>query len=470
MKVYTVAFMGGPLAGVTAEFVASVWSIALEPLPRDVERIATCCILDWIGVALAGANEPLVAMLLAEIEPGANGSCTIVGHAEHASPYNAALLNGAAGDALDFSDTNRAMHGHATATVFPAALAAAEVRGYTGRHVVRAFVLGVEAACRIGRLLSDGMLETPFHPTPVCGVIGAAAAAAALNGLGVSRALSALGIAATQASGLAEASGTMCKPLHAGMSAAAGLLAARLAARGFTAPLRVLEPERGFVRAHTARAVPNAIDASRGAFFIRQTLLKEHAACALAHGSIENVLRLKREHAFNPADIERVTVRIAESSARVCGIAEPRSPLEARFSIGTLVAMAILGRDTGDPASLSETMLASPEMAAIRARVITEGKPGIDVERSELELTLRDGRVLAARTDERDRVADPFKAAATAELDRRCERAVRKFRALAGRVVGGAAAGEIERLVFALETQDSLHSLTRLLSPQAAHV
>src|SRR5262249_10884439 len=155
-------------------------------------------------------------------------ACTVIASSSRASPIDAALLNGVAGDALDYSDCIRAMNGHASATVLPAALAMAEADGRSGHDFIHAFVVGVETACRIGRLLGEAILATRFHPTAVAGPFGAAAAAAHLLKLDEHQWLAAIGIAATNAAGLAASVGTMCKPLHAGTAAANGLLAARL--------------------------------------------------------------------------------------------------------------------------------------------------------------------------------------------------------------------------------------------------
>ena len=174
-------------ADMTAQFVADIRSIAGGDVPADVRNAAKSCILDWVGTALAGAHEPLVEMLLAEILTAPSAPCSVVGRLERTSPQSAALINGAAGDALDFSDCNRTMNGHATATVFPCVLALAERTGAPGEAVLRAFLAGVEAACRVGLMLGTGVLETAFHPTAIAGPLGAAAAGAILLAAGIIR-------------------------------------------------------------------------------------------------------------------------------------------------------------------------------------------------------------------------------------------------------------------------------------------
>jgi 2-methylcitrate dehydratase PrpD len=430
-------------ADMTAQFVADIRSIAGGDVPADVRNAAKSCILDWVGTALAGAHEPLVEMLLAEILTAPSAPCSVVGRLERTSPQSAALINGAAGDALDFSDCNRTMNGHATATVFPCVLALAERTGAPGEAVLRAFLAGVEAACRVGLMLGTGVLETAFHPTAIAGPLGAAAAGAILLRLDGAQFATALGIAATQAAGLADAVGTMCKPLHAGTAAAAGTFAASLAARGFTAPPNALDPGAGFLASHTTRVAADALDASRGAFLLLQTLMKEHAACALTHGSIENMLALKRSAAFAVADVGAIRLEIAASSARICDIVAPRTALEMRFSVRTVAAMALLGFDTGDLTNYNAGIARADAVVALSDRISIDARADLDVAISRATLELRDGRTLTAAWDERNAGGDP---------ERQRTRARAKFSALSAPLLPVADAAGLADRIFALET------------------
>jgi 2-methylcitrate dehydratase PrpD len=386
-------------------------------------------------------------MLLDEIITSPAAPASLIGRPGRTSPQSAALLNGAAGDALDYSDVNRTLNGHATAAVFPCVLAIAESTGASGEASLRAFIAGVEAAARIGLLLGPDHLEMPFHPTAIAGPIGAAAAGAMLLELDAVRFATALGIATTQAAGLADAVGTMCKPLHAGTAAAAGTLAARLAARGFTAAAAALEPDAGFFRAHTTEVVTGALAASHGRFLILQTLLKEHAACALAHGSIANMHALQKRSPFAAEDIAAVRLQIAASSARVCDIVAPRTGLEAKFSVRTVAAMALLGYDTGMPGSFNDDVARAGDIVALRERISVEGRADLDVAESHAAIELCDGRVLEAVSDERDADRDP---------DRRRVRTRAKFAALTAPYLSAQEAAGLETRIFALESARTL--------------
>ena len=157
------------------------------------------------------------------------------------------MVNGAAAHALDFDDVNLAMPGHPSVAILPALLALAEERGSSGADVLTAFVAGYELQCRIGRTIAPGHYDgLGFHATATVGSFGAAAACAHLLGLDADRFATALGIAGTQAAGLKSMFGTMCKPLHAGKAAYHGLMAAKLAARGFTSRTDVHRMRAGF--------------------------------------------------------------------------------------------------------------------------------------------------------------------------------------------------------------------------------
>jgi 2-methylcitrate dehydratase PrpD len=439
----------------TSATIAEIRAIARADLPDDVRAIAKLCILDWIGVAVAGSREPLVQMLIDEADCRAAGACLIVGNKLRAAPVSAALINGAAGDALDFSDCIRAMNGHATATVLPAALAAAETCGSSGRDLLRAFVVGVEAVCRVGRLAGEGILATAFHPTAVLGPFGAAAAAAHLLELDDTQWKAAFGIAATTAAGLAASVGTMAKPLHAGTAASNGLLAARLARRGFTGSNNALGNPVGFLTAHSKAPDLAALQSCRGRFFIRETLPKEHAACQLTHGSIDNMRAIRARERFTCDDIKEVRLAIAESSVRICDIAAPRTGLEAKFSIRTLAAMALLGFKTEELDTFNDALVASPEIAALRDRVTVEGRASLDVAQSLASVALRDGRAFTAQTDERD--IDP-------DLARRAARTAAKFSRVVQPFMSAQAISNAQALVMGLEELGSLDPLFALLS------
>ena len=247
----------------TRSLAGEACAIAYQALPEPVREVARQCVLDYLGCAIAGARDPLVGMLLDEVaEAGGTAQASVVGYSSRLPALSAALVNGAAGHALDYDDVNIAMPGHPSVAVLPGLLALAELRGSSGREVLAAFVAGYETACHIGAVLSPGHYAQGFHSTATIGSFGAAAACARLLGLDAETIATALGIAGTQAAGLKSQFGTMCKPFHAGKAAQNGLLAARLAARGFSSRTDLIECVQGFAATHGPDFSP---EAARGA-------------------------------------------------------------------------------------------------------------------------------------------------------------------------------------------------------------
>ena len=249
---------------ITAELATICRSVRYEDLPAEALYAARQCLLDWLGVTVAGHDEPLARLLREEVsEQGGRAQATIVGSDERVSASQAALVNGATSHALDYDDVLMAMSGHPSVPVWPALLALAELRGAGAREVLAAFVAGIEMEARTGHLVMPGHYATGFHATGTLGAFGAAAACAHLLELTEEQWLHALGIAGAQAAGLKSMFGTMCKPLHAGKAAQNGLLAATLAARGYTSDTTVLESAQGFTATQTTTPHPERALAGR---------------------------------------------------------------------------------------------------------------------------------------------------------------------------------------------------------------
>src|SRR4029077_7913819 len=298
-------------------------AVTYDALPEPVRALARQCVLDYYGVALAGADDPLAKMLLDELsEEGGAAQASVIGHTARLPALSAALVNGAIGHALDYDDVNLAMPGHASVAILPGLIALAEQRRSSGLEGIAAFVAGYELACRIGMALRPGHYDRGFHATGTVGCFGAAAACAHLLGVDAEATAGALGIAGTQAAGLKSQFGTMCKPFHAGKASHNGLLAARLAARGFSSRPDLVECEQGFALTHGPDFSPEAALAiPPSGFYIFANLFKYHAACYLPHGPIE-CARSIREQAVRgregvvPEQIAHITLRLDRSCER----------------------------------------------------------------------------------------------------------------------------------------------------------
>jgi 2-methylcitrate dehydratase PrpD len=299
----------------TRSIVRRTRTLTPAALPDEVRALAVQCMQDAIAVSLAAADDELVRILRAELEEaGGTPQAGVWGSTLRLPAGAAALLNGTMAHALDYDDVNLAMPGHPTVAILPAVMALGEARGASGAEVMAAFVVGYETACRVGPVMAPSHYEqVGFHATGTVGTFGAAAGCAHLLGLDEEQTLHALGIAATQAAGLKSMFGTMCKPLHAGKAAQNGLLAAKLAARGFTARPDSLECVQGFARTHSPDFHPEAALAEpAGGWHIRANLFKYHAACYLTHAGIEAARTLRANPQVTADRIAAITLRVDE--------------------------------------------------------------------------------------------------------------------------------------------------------------
>ena len=343
-------------------------SLDLGDVPDGPREVAEQCVLDWFGVARAGATEPL-ADILRSTHAGSEGPCTVLGGAR-ADEERAALVNGAIGHALDFDDTSPLMGGHPTVPVLPAALAVVEATGRTGADLLTAYVVGHEVQARIGAAIGVDHYRRGWHQTATVGVFGAAAAVAWLLQLDAERFGHTMGIAASSASGVKANFGTMTKPLHAGQAASRGVMAARLAAAGFTADSTAIDGNQGLTQAASSGDFrSDRVDTLDGDWALPRTLFKFHAACHLTHAGIEATRSLVDQHGIGADDVDGIRLTVNPSILDVCGIPEPVTGLEAKFSLRGTQAFVLHGVDTMAIASFEDGPVRRDDVQATLRRV-----------------------------------------------------------------------------------------------------
>lgn len=344
--------------------------LTCDDLPDDVVKVANHCILDWFGCAVAGSREPLSALLQEEFG-NRQGDCSVIGSDLRVDAPTAALLNGASGHALDYDDTGLAVACHSTAPVLPAVLAVAEAIGATGKQVIAALVVGVEVQGRIHLSMGSDHYTRGWHTTATYGTFGATAAVAHLLKLDEEAYGIAMGLAASHASGVKANFGTMTKPYHAGRAAESGVNSARLAAKGFTANPEAILGNQGYVgAASNAKTAEGALAEAADEWMIRQTLFKHHAACHLTHAGIESVLRLKE--GLNAQELSSLTLTVHPAILDVCGIPEPKTGLEGKFSLRGTASLALNGIDTANPRTFVDEVIGSDAVQAMIDKVSIE--------------------------------------------------------------------------------------------------
>ncbi len=433
----------------------AAWTAGYDPRTASpMSRLwAKHAIMDWFACTIAGAREPLADIVAEEFKTGAGGTATFVARGAKGSPHDAALVNGTLSHALDYDDVNRMMHGHPSVPVASAVIALGEALGKSGTDVLHAFIAGYEVECQFGDMAGDDHYENGFHATGTFGTFGAAAGAAKLLGLDAERTAMALGIAASQASGLKINFGTMTKPLHVGKAAMNGLIAARLAARDFTARDTALEAPQGFIATQVPGFKPAPVRPdARAPMAVESNLFKYHAACYLTHSSIEAIRELKRRHNIGADDMKAMTLHVDAGHKKVCDIAAPKSGLEIKFSIRHLTGMALAGADTSALGTYSEENALDPRYIALRERIKLDTTPDPSRARhgARVSIELNDGRTLQA---------DHNVGVPAADVTLQGEKLEAKFHALAEPVLGRARTKTALGLIGRLEELPNLKTL-----------
>jgi 2-methylcitrate dehydratase PrpD len=392
-----------PLTAAIADFI-----LKAIPPPRARER-AAIAVTDAIGVALAGAPEPAARIIRSTIAAESRGSCRILGAAERASAAEAAFANGVAIHALDFDDMCFVSMAHPSCALVPAALAAAELADAAGRAVLDAYIVGFELECRLGMTMNPRHYHARgWHCTSSIGTLGAAAAASRLLELTPSATVDAIGIAASLACGLKENIGTMVKPLHAGVAARNGVMAARLARHGLTASEIAIDGPQGYLAAMDSERPPSDFAEIVSDLGRRWEILdtgisvKLYPSCAATHPPLDALLQLVREHAFTGTDVDAIEVEVDSMTPRLLIHDRPSTELEAKFSMPFCAAAAIVfGHPTIE--TFAADRIQDSRVQQILPRVTMKAQTAFDaaapLSQAIVTVRLRDGRTLSQRAD-----------------------------------------------------------------------
>ena len=330
---------------------------AVRPERLDAATIADAkrFVLDWLASALAGTATPAGRILIAEGQDRGSGPCTVLGVGEGRDAEAAALVNGGLSHIVEMDDLDRASVVHPGTVVIPAALAAAEEQDASGLAFLAAVVVGYEAALRVGEAVGRSHYAY-WQNTATCGAFGSAAAAGHLLRLDGTALAWAFGNAGSVAGGLWQFNrdGAMTKHLHAGRAAANGLLAARLASRGFTGARAILEGPQGFFAAMSRDADPSRVVVGLDGlgrstpWTIGRVSIKPHASCRHTHPAVDAVLALRGELGDGGIErIDRVRVETYGTALAITDAPDPRNPYQAKFSLQYTVAHALLHGSVG---------------------------------------------------------------------------------------------------------------------------
>jgi 2-methylcitrate dehydratase PrpD len=450
------------------ELAARIVAMRYDDLPAAAVDGSRIAFMDTIGVMLAGADEDCARIARGVVAVnGADGPCRVIGTARGAGCLDAALANGTAAHALDFDNGSNSMGGHASATMVPALIAAAQAHGGSGRDLLLAHTVGFETGTRIGHAVHFHHYEKGWHPTSTLGTFAVAAACSSLLKLDRQQTATALALAASLASGIKANFGTMTKPLHVGHCARSGLLAVLLAREGYTANPGALEHPQGFLNVFngpgTYRAERMLAGWGEPLEIVRPGAgYKEYPCCAATHAALDATFRLLREHGPIAArDIAQVRTWTPARRLAHTNRPDPRSNLDAKFSVQYCVSRALLDgklvieQFDGDAWRDGRTRAV---MQRVRSEVHRPGQfPADNHFGAEVEVTLLDGSAVTGRVDiQRGRTSDD-------PIPIGLLRA--KFENCASRALSADRVRDLAHAIDTLDTAGSVDRMAALLAP-----
>ena len=427
-----------------------------QEIPADVMHLAKRCLMNYSGVALLANLDPAIDILLDVLRAeGCAPAATVIGKGFKTSVQNAALANGFLGHFEDYDDTHTTVI-HPSAPIFPGALALSEQRTVSGEDFLAAFAVGVEVACRIGLVLVQHFREgaAHWHITNTCGVLGAASAVGRLLKLNQEQMVYAFAIAGTQASGLREVFGSMCKPFHAGKAAQNGTLAALLAQRGFTGTDSIFEGARGLVGVMASgHDISEATKDLGQRWELPQNGLKPFACGQANHGFIDAALALRKQPGVRPETIKHIQGSVEQFAPALVRRRHPRSGLESKFCYYHSVAAALVDGQAL-PAQFTDERAADPAIESLRNRIDFNEDPSLPRRAVRVTLELTDGRTYTERVDH------PTGTPGNPMSDTRVQE---KFHGLASAVLGVEKADKAQSALWSVDTMPDVSQLIPLL-------
>jgi len=435
-----------------AEFVVNT---RFEDIPAHSIEMAKLGLMDWLSVTLIAHAEPL-AHILNDLDQflGGNDQATVIGKGKKTTVLNAALINGSVSHALDYDDVNFQLIGHPSVPVVPAILALGEWKGISGKMLLLAYILGVEAEARISLGVRESHYWDGWHATSTLGTFGSAVGCSKILGLDVEKTVFALGIAGTQAAGLRQVFGTMCKPFHAGKAAMNGLLAALLAERGFTSSLEMLEGELGFSAVMASKRQPEKMIQNLGnPFIIDDIIFKSHASCFETHSAIDVALGLREKYTLDVNQVEQIDLIVSNMCIDVARIKVPKTGLEGKFSIPYCTAVALLFGEA-DITKFTDEMVQREDLRNLAAKVSVKNDPAYKTHQAEMKVLTLDGQILVHEAD-----------TLVINADREYRRQVveKKFDALVSMVLGNEKKEIIFQCIKEIENLEDIRQLMSLM-------
>ncbi|KAK6381027.1 hypothetical protein LTS17_005228 [Exophiala oligosperma] len=446
------------------------WAVSLEytSLPQGVIRAATRSFYNWAGCALGGSNHRTTTTALKALSPFFGPSTSsILGRAnggggdslpKRADASHAALINGIASHVHDYDDTHLETIIHPTGPVASALLAQAEAQGnVSGKDFILALVAGVEAECKVGLAVWPKHYDIGWHITSTTGSIGAAVAVGKLLKLTPEQMAHAIGIAATQVTGLREMFGSDTKSFHVGRSAQNGLMAAVLASNGYTSSLQALEAKRGWANVVSeTQNLSERVTTLGSVWEIEKNSFKPFPCGIVVHPVIDGCIQLHQEMTSSgcrPGDITRVHCRVHPLVLELTGKKTPRDGLQAKFSVYHGGAAGLVFGRAG-PAAYEDAVVTSDEIIGVRDKIDALADDTLGADETEIVAEFRDGTRLTKHV---------VHAIGSLEVPMTDQQLEAKFIDQVSQVLGSQKASEASKVCWSVESARDTGELSRML-------
>ena len=386
----------------TTELAQFVTEVDVKRIPREAITLAKLAVLDYVGVALGGSNEPSVSILSDYVkQTAARTEAGVIGREFRTSAELAAWVNGTSGHALDFDDTDSVVAGynmHHSVSILPAIFALGERCGTSGMEMLASYIVGFEVEALFGASIGAICSDFGWHPTSVLGTMASAAACSRILELSPEQVRTALGIAASFSNGIMRNSGTMTKAMHAGNAARQGVVSALLAQRGFSADQDILEKEFGYFHQFSGGKIVRMENGGKDLGEIWNILtigfaFKPYPSCRDTHGCVDALLQLRKAFDIRPEQVEAISCRISRTQARNLRFPDPKSGNEARFSMPYCISRALLGGQL-TLEDFEDERVTEPTVRAFLSKVslaLTEQGAAIGPLREEVVIKLKNG-------------------------------------------------------------------------------
>lgn len=354
----------------------SQYALALDvaELPAEVVRQSKVVLADTVGILLAASQERSVRTALKALPLTPDGPCTVVGHGRGAPPPQAALINGIGGHDIELDDSHSPSRTHAASVLVSAAFATAEIAGRTsGSEILAALIAGYDVQVRLSKAMGvQRQFDRGFHPTCVCGSIGAAVTAGRILSLDVEQLQFAISLASSQSSGLMawqEDPTHMLKSFQTGIAARNGVVSAVLAQHGFrgapdvfTGRYEMLTPFAG-----PDPDISKLFDGLGERYDICDTSIKLHACGGQTHSSIDALFALMTEHGFTWQEIDAIDVQLAHDAVPIIDN-NPLWTANIQYILAVAAHEGIVMREY-----FSDEWTSNPELTQIAAKVTVRG-------------------------------------------------------------------------------------------------